>query len=219
MAAEAGNSVDILLLCTSQEMGESFIQAVSGSPSATGQVDINQQPVQMSVLAGDPRVNPAWDETIRKARGLLMLVRFMDVISMDKVKAIFRQLPNEQPAPLVVVLFREEGESDFKISCPACGQKLWVRDSDVGKRGRCPNCKRAFRLPGQDEHLKTQLLLPDAVPVVTVDRSNRNSCRGAVGKLVERLTGDIVPPEESFDPNVLKQTTMRIQVSPGDTTT
>ena len=88
---------------------------------------------------------------------------------------------------MAVILFREEGEIDFKMSCPACGQKLWVRDTDVGKRGRCPNCKKAFKLPSQAGHLKSQLMLPDAVPALTVVRGKAASCRGALASLIAYL--------------------------------
>lgn len=216
----AAARVDILVLCMYQEMGETFVQTVApGASGGIGNVTLNGHTVHLEVLAGDPRVNPSWEERIKKANGLILLVRFMDVISMDKVKAIYRSIPAEPPLPLSILLFREEGETDFKMSCAACGQKLWVRDQDIGKRGRCPNCKRAFRLPAQDEHLKAQLLIPDAVTVTAVDRGTPKTCRDAIATLTERLTGDIIAGEKAFDPNVLKQTTMRIQVSSGDTDT
>lgn len=218
MSAEGAANIQILVLCIYQEMGETFVRTIA--PDATekgGTIEVDGHRADVAVLAGDPRVNAGWEEQIKEANALVLLVRFMDVISMDKVKAIYRSIPADQGLPLAVLLFREEGESDFKVSCAACGQKLWVRDQDVGKRGRCPNCKRAFRLPAQDEHLKGQLMVPDAVSVLTVDRGNPQSCKAAVSKLVERLTGDIIPEEKAFDPNVLKQTTMRIQISPGET--
>jgi hypothetical protein len=219
MTEKAKAKPEILILCSHQEMGDTFIQtACPGGEGGAGKMELNGHTVQMAVLAGDPRVNPSWEERIAGAAGLMLLVRFMDVISMDKVKAIYRSIPADREAPMVVVLFREEGESDFKMSCAACGQKLWVRDQDVGKRGRCPNCKRAFRLPAQDEHLKAQLLIPDAISVLMVDRGSAETCREAVKKLAEGFSGDLVASEEVFDPNVLKQQTMRIQVTTGDTT-
>jgi predicted RNA-binding Zn-ribbon protein involved in translation (DUF1610 family) len=111
-----------------------------------------------------------------------------------------------------VILFREEGEIDFKMSCPACGQKLWVRDTDIGKRGRCPNCKKAFKLPSQAGHLKSQLMLPDAVPALTVVRDKASSCRGALASLIAHFAGAIVPSVEKMDSETLKKTTVRVQV-------
>jgi hypothetical protein len=202
-----------------QEMGESFVQTLDADASGgQGRVEVGDVAVQLDVLAGDPRVNAAWEDQIGKAQGLILLVRFMDVISMDKIRAIFRSIPADLDVPMAIVLFREQGEGDFKMSCAACGQKLWVRDQDVGKRGRCPNCKRAFRLPAQDEHLKSQLLIPDAIPVVTVDHGNPTSSITAMTGLVGKMGGELAAGKETFDPDVLKQTTMRIHLSTGDTT-
>ena len=64
-------------------------------------------------------------------------------ISLEKVKAIYTHLSAHE-APQNVLIARADGEGDFKMSCPSCAQKLWVRDSDVDKRGRCPSCKKAF---------------------------------------------------------------------------
>src|SRR5205814_8967692 len=111
----------------------------------------------------------------------------LDSLSMDRVKDIYRNLPSEKVTPLAVVVCRETGESEFKISCPACGQKLWVRDSDVGRRGRCPQCKKAFTLPSQANHLKSQLLLPDTVNIVNATLNNVASCRGVVAGVLERV--------------------------------
>ena len=213
------SKTNILVLCVFQEMGEAFLQSLDPAASgAEADLTLSERPVHLEVLAGDPRVNASWEEKCGEADGLLLLVRFMDVISMDKTKAIFRKVPSTQADSLSVLLFREEGETDFKMSCAACGQKLWVRDQDVGKRGRCPNCKRAFRLPGQEEHLKSQLLVPDAMTVKTVSRGDAEACRAVVAELAGKLSGGI-RDEASFDPNVLKQSTVRIDISSGDTTT
>ena len=219
MSENGSAALRIQVLCMYQEMGESFVNALDPKSSGgAGRVQVGSAEVELSVLAGDPRVNAAWEDQIRNAQGLVLLVRFMDVISMDKVRAIFRSIPSDTEVPMTVALFREEGEGDFKMSCSACGQKLWVRDQDIGKRGRCPNCKRAFRLPAQDEHLKSQLLVPDAIPVLSVDHGKPDSSMAVMNGLVERLGGELAASQETFDPDVLKQTTMRIQVSTGDTT-
>ncbi len=206
--------VKVLVLCIYQEMGETFVQDVcEGAVEGKGQTEIDNGPVDLDILAGDPRLNPNWDESVKKADALVLLLRFLDVISLDKVKAIYRRLPSESLIPMAVFLFREEGEIDFKMSCPACGQKLWVRDTDIGKRGRCPNCKRAFKLPAQAGHLKTHLMLPDAVPVISVVRGNASSCRGAVSSLIGRVAGRLAD-ETSPDPETLKQATVRVQIQP-----
>jgi len=206
--------ISVLVICIHPELGETFLQCVcEGSAGTTGETVIENRPVKLDVLAGDPRMIPNWDEVIKGADAMALLVRFLDVISLDKIRAIYRRLPSERSSPMSVLLFREEGEIDFKMSCPACGQKLWVRDTDVGKRGRCPNCKKAFKLPSQAGHLKAQLMLPDAVPALTVVRGKVASCRGAVASLLAYLKGTVVPgTEEGIDQETLKKTTVRVQI-------
>ncbi|HBA85745.1 MAG TPA: hypothetical protein DCZ95_16810 [Verrucomicrobia bacterium] len=207
--------VNVLILSVHQELGETFLQSVcAGAAGTSGETIIENRPIRVEVLAGDSRLNPSWDETIRKSDAVALLVRFMDAVSMEKIRAIYRRLPGEKTPPIAVYLFREEGEIDFKVSCPSCGQKLWVRDSDVNKRGRCPNCKKAFKLPSQAGHLKSQLMLPDAVPATTVVRGNSSSCRGAVASLLAYVTGHLVVKEGALlDQETLKKTTVRVQVT------
>lgn len=216
--SDNANTINVHVLTIFQEMGDVFVESVGGSD-----VRIGDRRVHFEVLAGDPRVNPSWKDDLARAGALILLVRFMDIISMDKVKAIFRSIPPELGLPTAIVLFREEGEADFKISCGACGQKLWVRDTDAGKRGRCPNCKKSFPLPSQDEHLRSQLEIPASVLVSRVNK-NMAACQVAVAALLGqvRRPGSGAPvraaTDEAFDPDILKQTTMRIQLS-GDTST
>ncbi len=190
-------------------MGEQFAKALTGGqPHAT----IGGQQVVVDVLSGDPRLNAGWDEATNQAGIMLLLVRFLDVISLDKVKAIYRRLPTDSGAPLAVMIVREQGESDFKMSCPVCGQKLWVRDSDVGKKGRCPNCKKAFNLPDQVGHLRAQLALPDSVPVLRMASGDAAAAKEAVEKLLQSAKGGLIDAPD-IDQEVLKQSTMRVNIN------
>lgn len=206
----------IVILSIQQEMGEQFIADITdGTPAASARVELGSGGLDIDVLAGDPRLNPTWDETVRKADGMLLLARFLDVISLDKIKAIYRRLPSDKMIPLSVLLSREEGELDYKMSCPACGQKLWVRDSDIGKRGRCPTCKKPFKLPSQMDLIQSQLMLPETVPVYQVSRNDKTSCQQALLSLANRLTGTIAENEITSEDNLKKQT-MRVQINSDD---
>lgn len=213
---EKTNTVNVYVLTIFQEMGDVFVDAVGGPD-----VRIADRNVHFEVLAGDPRVNPAWKDDLNRASALVILIRFMDIISMDKIKAIYKSIPDELGLPISILLFREEGESDFKMSCGACGQKLWVRDQDAGKRGRCPNCKKSFPLPAQEAHLREQLDLDETLLVSRVNK-NLAACQVAVAALLSQVKRGVgghhgeVKEKGSFDPSVLKQTTMRIQLSPGE---
>ena len=118
------------------------------------------------------------------------------------MRAVCAKLPEK---PTAVFLFRDADEIDFKMSCPACGQKLWVRDTDEGKRGRCPNCKTAFHLPSQPQHVKTELSLHGEIPVARVVGKDARSCRNAL----ENLRGHLVAggAERPFDADVLDRRT------------
>ena len=99
MSENGSAALRIQVLCMYQEMGESFVNALDPKSSGgAGRVQVGSAEVELSVLAGDPRVNAAWEDQIRNAQGLVLLVRFMDVISMDKVRAIFRSIPSDSPA-------------------------------------------------------------------------------------------------------------------------
>lgn len=213
MSTQDSSSTKILVLSVHQEMGEAFVKDATGGSGASklGGVDFS-----MDILSGDPRLNAAWDDSIKNASGIALLIRFMDVISMDKIKAIYRRIPEEESKPLTTVIVRENGEQDFKMSCPVCGQKLWVRDSDAGKRGRCPNCKKGFTLPDQVSHVRSQLALPDSIPVVRVNSGQPDTVKGAIGGLLEAIGGGLIEAPEGVDQEVLKQSTMRVSVNPED---
>ena len=196
-----------------EDMGVNFVQTVASNASGgEGQTLVDGQRYDLKVCGADPEHPEQWTDPLEWADTVVLQLRFMDVGSMDKLRTICRSLTASTTNPLSVFLLREEGEVDFKMSCPFCGQKLWVRDSDAGKRGRCPNCKKAFRLPGQADHAKSQLGLPDTVPVARVTRGNPASCRNALTNLKGREAGGIMFTGTNVDPDILMKTTVRIEV-------
>lgn len=194
-----------------QELGQDFLEQICEQfDGKKGAVQVEDTVLKMEILAGDPRLNDSWTDVIAKADSLVVLVRFMDAISMEKVRSIFQKLDVEHSTPLSIVIVREPGEAEFKIACPECGQKLWVRDADAGKTGRCPNCKRQLRLMLQHEHLRQILELPEEVPVHYVEKDDPQSLKEAM----MRLSGHSIQPVESqemtMDRDVLNKTTVRI---------
>jgi hypothetical protein len=109
-------------------------------------------------------------------------------------------------------MLRDKGEVDFKISCPSCGQKLWLRDTDIAKRGRCPNCTKPFVILSQGDHLKSQLILPDKVEAFKVTRSNPESFQAALIKLFGGMPAGIKPADLSVNDEALSNATVRIQI-------
>ena len=193
----------ILAISLDLDMARAFVLATCGGLNP-GQVQIGSAMVRFETSDHPPLPAPVGEVHAKKIDAILLLVRMLDSLSMDRIKDIYRNLPSEKVTPLSVVVCRETAESEFKISCPACGQKLWVRDADVGRRGRCPQCKKAFTLPSQANHLKSQLLLPDSVNIVNVALNNPSSCRGIVAGILERVTA-----LEQLN----KSSTVRVQLS------
>ena len=110
-----------------------------------------------------------------KADVLVGLVRFVDLLTLQQMEELLRPASTRGPLAVAILIYRNEGEEDFKMSCPYCGQKLWVRDVDVDKRGRCPHCRKGFTLPKQEEHVRAILKLPASVPVHRVQRNDAGS--------------------------------------------
>ncbi len=212
MSENAAKKFNVIVLSVHQDMGESLVKDLCGSGN---QKQLGERDVTLNVLAGDPRLNASWDDTVKNAAGIMVLARFLDVISLDKIKAIYRRLPNERGVPVAVLVVREKDESDFKMSCPICGQKLWVRDEEANKRGRCPNCKKAFTLPDQVDHLRAQLALPDSLPVLRVITGDSTSAENAVLTLLNQLDSGLIESPQ-LDQKTLKQSTIRVQVNDDD---
>jgi hypothetical protein len=115
---------------------------------------------------------------------LLGLIRFVDVLSLQKMEELIHAIPHADSLPTTILIYRNENEQDFKMSCPYCGQKLWVRDADLDKRGRCPHCRKGFTLPEQEAHVRSVLRLQDAVPVHRVERGDSGSLAAPLRSLV-----------------------------------
>jgi len=195
------------------DMGADFVQTVCpGVSGGEGRVLVDGQHFNLDVFAGDPADSSEWKSKIEMADIAVLQIRFMDAISLDLIKRLCKNLPVESPMPMAVFLLRELGEVDFKMSCPSCGQKLWVRDSDEGKRGRCPNCKTAFRLPAQIHHTKAELGLSDAVSVTHIIRGDPVSCRRALSNLKVYMAGGILTMDQLVDPEILRKPTVRIEI-------
>ncbi len=96
---------------------------------------------------------------------VLGLIRYVDMVSLKALGELIKAVADVKHCPSSVMVYRKEQEGDFKMSCPYCGQKIWVRDADQDKRGRCPNCHKGFTLPCQLDHVARALQLPFSVSV------------------------------------------------------
>ena len=183
----AKNNRRVLVLTILHEMGELFLRDVCENASGdSGETVFDGNPVKLRVLSGDPRMNPDWNDVIEGADALILLFRFLDIISLEKTKRIYEHIPANLLPRAAFFLYREPAEVDYKISCPACGQKLWVHDKDENRRGRCPNCKRAFDLPSKALVLQKAFNLPATAIIRAVVRGDTETCRQSVKGLLQR---------------------------------
>lgn len=206
----AAKKANTLVLSIYRELAEEFLSSFTADPKTA--VPVNGLLVTFDIIAGDPSQDPTFAEHLAKADAIAIVVRFLDVLSLEKIKNIYRSLPDPLGIPVAIFMLRDKGEADFKISCPSCGQKLWLRDTDIAKRGRCPNCIKPFVILSQGEHLKSQLILPDNVETFKVTRSNPESFQAALIKLFAGVPAGIKPADLSINDEALKNATVRIQI-------
>lgn len=206
----AREKVNTLILSIYRDLAEGFVESII--PDQKAEVIIGDFAVTFNIVAGDPGQESAFEEQVSNADAMAVVVRFLDVLSLDKIRNIYRHLPNDINLPMAVFLLRDKGEMDFKISCPSCGQKLWLRDTDIGKRGRCPNCKKPFVILSQADHLRAQLMLPESVPIVKVVQGDLESFRTALGQLLASLATGIKPADAALKIEALNSATVPIQI-------
>lgn len=207
---EKKDKCNAMILSIYHDLAEAFVETVVGG--STTEANIADRMIHFNIVAGDPIQYPTWDDHVNGADVIIFIARFLDVHSIEKIKNIYRYLPSEFTNPIGIFLLRDKGEIDFKISCPACGQKLWLRDTDVSKRGRCPNCKKPFVILSQLEYLKSQLMLPDAVMINYVVRQDADSGRAAIEKLLDSSPVGIRPMNSATTVEALSNATVRIQI-------
>lgn len=205
-----GKEINILILSIYHELAEEFLSSLTTEPKAA--VTIGDFTATFAIVTGDPGQDPTFAAHLAKADAIAIVVRFLDVLSLEKIKNIYRSLPDPLGIPVAIFMLRDKGEADFKISCPSCGQKLWLRDTDISKRGRCPNCTKPFVILSQGDHLKSQLMLPDKFEAFKVTRSNPESFKAALLKLFGGMPAGIKPADLSVSNEALKNATVRIQI-------
>lgn len=197
-------NVYIPVFAFTEGAGESFFESLGLNPGEVGEIAMGDKKAQVELFRLLENSSDNVEAVLNKADATMLLVRFLDQVSMARIKQVFQLANQSNFLPKSVVIMRDPKESEFKISCTYCGQKLWVRDKDTGRRGNCPQCRKTFFIPTQKSYITSFLMLTDAVPVQTATKGDA-SCRNAVTALVER----IVSIEDG-----MKSSTMRIELPP-----
>jgi hypothetical protein len=169
------SNIDFVLLAA-DELCPNSIVADLCPDAANPRFELDGQDVSLQLAYGEDQ---DWARSIAEADAFAIAVQYVDVITMDRLKGIYAAVSHEGNKPFGVFVYRTAGEVDYKLSCPYCGQKLWVRDTDVDKRGRCPNCKKAFILPSQSDHVRDQLQVEANIPLANIHGGNGASLKAA----------------------------------------
>jgi len=199
-------NVYIPVFAFTEGSGESFFESLGLSPNGVGDVTMGEKKVQVELFRLTENFTENLDAILNKADAALLLIRFLDQLSMTRIKQVYQLANTSNFLPKSIVIMRDPKEAEFKISCTYCGQKLWVRDRDTGRRGNCPQCRKTFFIPTQKSFITSFLMLTEAVPIQTATKGEA-SCRNSLAALVER----IVSVADS-----MKSSTMRIELPPED---
>lgn len=194
------------VLSFTEEYGEKFFDTLGLKTEGQAELFVGAYTVQIELIRLFDHPGDELAGVIGRADACLMLARYFDQATMHVIKEAYHLLGAETFLPKSALILREPKEAEFKISCSYCGQKLWVRDRDAGRRGNCPKCRKTFFIPTQKAYLTSYLMLTETVPVETAI-IGEHSCREAVEHLVARVAG----MEEGA-----KSSTMRIELPNDD---
>ncbi|MCS6772308.1 MAG: hypothetical protein NZ740_09840 [Kiritimatiellae bacterium] len=193
--------VAIAIVSIDSAVGGRFIDTVCGGKG--NEFVAEDRIIELRLIHYRPEEEGALIRQVLDCDAAALLVNHIDAISLENLKGAYRMLPAESALPLSILIVRAQGQMEFKMSCPACGQKLWVRDVDSGRKGRCPHCRKTFVLPSQTAHLKSTLMTPEMVPLITVTEGHVSKCQGPISELAARAC---------LQAQVLKSSTLRVQV-------
>lgn len=196
--------IHIPVFSFTEGLGEGFFATLGVDPGAPGELAVGRHTAELELVNAVESIPAGLDAIVAKADAAILLVKFLDQGTLGRLKDVFHRLNTEVFLPKSVVILRETKEAEFKMSCTYCGQKLWVRDRDAGRRGNCPQCRKTFFIPTQKSFVTSYLMLTDSVPVTTAVREDA-TCLAAVSALIERI--------DSMSDSVKSQT-MRIELPP-----
>lgn len=202
----------VTILCGDPADGRDFIRSVLGTEAGPEDAILvfQNQDIRLECLSTNPEMHAGWKTHVNRAHVLVLIIRNMDPESLRSARVRFGRLGGNRRAPLGVFVLREPDETEYKIGCPSCGQKLKLKENDVGKQGRCPSCRMALKIPSPADYLRDRLLLPDAIPILNVTLGNAALCRGALVNLLARTAVRLSVPDRQHQEAYLKQATVPI---------
>ena len=106
------------------EASRGFLQMLCGKEVDRGETVVEDATLYLEAIAGENAHAAAIKESLKKADAAILLVRFLDTLSINQLREIYQSLPDENFLPRSLLIFRQKGEVEFKMSCASCGQKL-----------------------------------------------------------------------------------------------
>lgn len=175
-------SLQIALIAPDAALAEAFVAIVCGA----GSLDLRADKIALhfNLQPYSAEGKEAVEKTLAKMDAAVLLADHLDSKSLGRIKAAAQLLAEHFTLPSITLLFRQSGRKEYKLSCPDCGQKLWVSDNDTGRNGRCPQCKRIFALPVQLEYLKKNLEGISRIPIAVGYEAFPDTCRNPILGLV-----------------------------------
>lgn len=148
-------------------------------PAANGFKQIDGNDLEMSC-------RPAEDiqAAVSGMDGAVVLVHHMDLMTVEKLREIKDFMATKAEIPWLWAILKHKGESEFKISCIDCGQKIWVPDGRSGATARCPKCKKSFEIPTREQFLQLMLGIDDASKTALVEEGDSESFENVLKSLV-----------------------------------
>jgi transposase-like protein len=177
------NDLSLLISGSSPELFEWFIEDSLAEKDDKGKHSLKIGETVLNLHHG-LSLSPGLELT--DIDGCFCLIRFVDQMEMQNIRNHLKNLLQKGSFPIHFLIYRNANEQDFKMSCPFCGQKLWVRDADLDKRGRCPNCKKGFTLPKQEDQVIQLLGLKQDAPVYRVTHEDGSSLMAALRHFLKR---------------------------------
>ncbi len=192
-------------------LSPAFVESARASSGDT--ISILKHHVHLEAIEGTGLDAEAAAAPLKRADAFVLLCHFLDQASLQGVRQLYHRLKAIRDVPLGLFILRNPDEKQFKISCPQCGQKLWVSEEEIGMRGRCVNCRHGWTIEAPAESIRHGLRLPDSVPVLNVTRGNAAGCRGALANLLARALPGMANHQAQAPSTVQNQATIPIQIA------
>lgn len=186
------------ILAVQPEVAKSFLFGLTGQFTAPAETEIQGQPLVFVHFDPAGGGEAALLACLAIADGLVVLLRHLDTESLENARRLLARAPEVAALPRIFVVVRAAVETELKLGCPACAQKLRVDTAETGRTARCPRCEFTFRIPAPAAVLRAGLPLDGHIPVTTAVLGQGASCRSAVQPLlgvIGRGRADVRPAE------------------------